>query len=72
MSQRTKNRGLVLLRRSGDRQETSLEKQLTWAIAEAQRLDVSLEATLSDVDHMQRKSLSTYRGIRLDDAIPGD
>lgn len=32
MAIRPKSRGLIYLRRSGDRQETSLEKQLTWAL----------------------------------------
>ncbi len=31
MAVRPKKRGAVYLRRSGDKQETSLEKQLTWA-----------------------------------------
>ena len=72
MAKRIKNKGLLLLRRSGDRQETSLEKQLNWAAAEAARIGVPLDATLEDVLHMQAHGLYRFKSIRLDDAIPGD
>lgn len=72
MARRPTNRGLVLLRRSGDRQETSLDKQLTWAVGSAAREGVVLDAAVADISHMQARGLHTYKGIRLDDAIPGD
>ena len=72
MAHRPKNRGLVLLRRSGDRQETSLEKQVTWAMGKAQSIGVSLDASVADVQAMQSQRLSSHKGIRLDDAVPGD
>jgi hypothetical protein len=71
MPARSKQHALVYLRRSSGRQETSLETQLEWAIAEAARLQVSLDAALSDLALMKAKRLTTYKDIRLDDSITG-
>ncbi len=72
MTCRPKNSGLVLLRRSGNRQETSFEKQLTWAIGRACVLNVQIDAAVEDLEHIRQHRLSSYKSIRLDDAIPGD
>lgn len=71
MAVRPKDRGLIYLRRSGDRQETSLEKQLTWASAAARDHRVTVDATLEDLRHMQSNRLHSYKSLRLDDAITG-
>ena len=71
MATRTKARGLIYLRRSGDRQETSLRTQLEWGLAEAQRCGVAVDAQLDDLDYMQSHRLHEYKSIRLDDAITG-
>ena len=71
MSVRKKNKGLIYLRRSSDKQATSLESQLTWAVGEAQRTGVSVDAARADLEHMQRKGISSYKSIRLDDGITG-
>lgn len=72
MGRRETNRGLFLLRRSGDRQESSLDKQLTWAAAKAQSEGVTVNAAPADLAHMRGAKLHSYKSIRLDDAIPGD
>ena len=72
MPTRLKNNGAFLLRRSGDRQETSLEKQLGWEMWKASELGVSFNASPSDLLHMQADSLFQYKSMYLDDAIPGD
>jgi DNA invertase Pin-like site-specific DNA recombinase len=72
MTTRRKNKGFFLLRRSGDRQETSLEKQLVWGITKAGEIGVSIDASIEDLRHMQADRLSRYKSIYLDDAIPGD
>ena len=71
MAARPKNQSLVYLRRSTSRQEASLETQLQWAIAEATRLDVVLEAVPADLERMRAGRLHAYRDIRLDDGITG-
>ena len=71
MAARTKNRGLVFLRRSSGKQESSLQVQLEWAIKEAAKLEVAVEATSADLEHMQSRGLHSYKSIRLDDAITG-
>jgi DNA invertase Pin-like site-specific DNA recombinase len=72
MTIRTKNRGLVYLRRSNSKQEASLETQLAWAIAKAIELGVSLSASLADLQYMLTNRLSSCKSIRIDDAISGD
>lgn len=71
MPARTKNRGLIFLRRSSGRQESSLQVQLEWALRAAAAEGVRVEASLIDLEHMQRKGLHTYKDIRLDDAVTG-
>jgi len=71
MTGRRKNRGLIYLRKSSAPQETSLEKQLTWALDAAAQEGVEVDACLADVQHMQLHGLHTYKSIRLDDAITG-
>lgn len=72
MPKREKNHGLVQLRRSGSKQETSLEKQLSWARNRAKELGVTIDGTLEDLAHMQSNNLFAYKDIHLDDAKPGD
>lgn len=71
MPARTKNRGLIFLRRSSGRQESSLQVQLEWALRAAAAEGVRIEASLADLEHMQRKGLHSYKDVRLDDAISG-
>jgi hypothetical protein len=71
MSCRKTDRGLIYLRRSGKRQETSLNTQLEWATREAKRLGVRIEATSADLQHMLDDSLYSYKSIRLDNGISG-
>jgi len=71
MTVRDKSLGVTYLRRSGDRQETSLQKQLEWALTEAERLDVPIDASLEDLEYMLANGLYSYKSMRLDDAITG-
>ncbi len=71
MTIRPKARGLIYLRRSGDRQETSLEKQLTWALGAAREQQVIVDASLDDLQYMQVNRLHSCKSLRLDDAITG-
>jgi hypothetical protein len=68
---RPKSRGLIYLRRSSGRQETSLETQLAWALSAATRERVVLDASLDDLSFMKAKRLTTYKDIRLDDSVTG-
>jgi DNA invertase Pin-like site-specific DNA recombinase len=72
MAVRRKGRGAAYLRRSGDKQETSLEKQLTWALGAAKQQGVPFDATLGDLQYMQAGRLHKYKDIYLDDALSGD
>ena len=72
MGGRRRGRGIVYLRRSGDTQETSLEKQLTWALEAAKQHATPIEATLEDLLYMQANRLHKYKGIYLDDVLSGD
>ena len=49
---RAKNRGMVYIRRSTDKQEISLPSQLEWAIVRASQEKVDLDASLIDLHHM--------------------
>lgn len=71
MSVRTKNCGLIYLRRSGKRQETSLNTQLEWAIAKAKELGIRIDATPAELEHMRDHHLHSYKSLRLDDGITG-
>lgn len=71
MAARTKNRGLVFLRRSSGKQESSLQVQLEWAIREAAKLQVVLDASVTDLEFMQSRGEHSYKSIRLDDAKTG-
>ena len=68
---RPKNNGLAYLRRSTDKQEISLPRQISWSIDAALAEGVRLDAGASDLDHMQSLRLHSYKGIRLDDGITG-
>lgn len=69
---RKPNHGIVQLRRSGAKQETSLEKQLNWALKEAKNYGVQINGTAADLAHMQADGLSQYKDLHLDDAKHGD
>ncbi len=71
MAARKKNKGLIYLRRSSGRQETTLAAQLEWAVTEAGKFDVHVDASQADLEFMQATGLSTYKSIRLDDAVSG-
>lgn len=71
MTARKKNRGLSYLRRSGDRQETSLRTQVEWACGQANNLNVNLLASPTDVEYAQAHRLHSYKDIRLDDSVTG-
>lgn len=71
MSRRKTDRGLIYLRRSGKRQETSLDTQLEWATREAKRLGVRIDATPADLQFMLDRSLHSYKSLRLDNGITG-
>ncbi|HET6328315.1 MAG TPA: recombinase family protein [Planctomycetaceae bacterium] len=71
MSARLKRRALTYLRRSSLRQELGIRNQLEWAIAEAAKLGVSLDAERDDVVHMEREGLKEFKSIFLDDGVTG-
>ena len=71
MPARKPNQGLVYLRRSDSQQELSLQSQIQWAIPEAEKHGVRLDAGLADVEEARRQNMSAYKAIRLDDAITG-
>lgn len=71
MSARAKSRGLIYLRRSGDRQESSLQCQFEWALKAAQDQGVHVDASLDDLKKMQAEGLCRHKSIRLDDAVSG-
>ena len=52
MASRTPNEARVYLRRSTGKQESSMYAQLEWAVAEAPRHGVRLDATRADLEHM--------------------
>ncbi len=71
MKSRTKNRGLLYVRRSDDGQEASLSQQLEWAKSAAQKLGVSFQGTNADIEQMQRDDLNHCADIFMDDAVSG-
>ena len=68
---RVLNEALAYLRRSTGKQEASVHNQLTWAIEEALRYKVRLDATIADLDHMLAHGLTRYKGIFMDDGVTG-
>ena len=68
---REKNRGLMYLRRSTEKQEISLPSQLDWALGMAQKHGVEVDAEPGDLAVMQARGLHSYKAIRLDDGISG-
>ena len=71
MRRQNKNLGLIYLRRSGKRQELSLEMQLEWALKEAQRQEVKVDATKDYLEFMLENGLFSNKSIRLDNAVSG-
>ncbi len=71
MAGRKLNEGLAYLRRSTGKQEASVHNQLIWAIEEARRYGVRLDATPQDLDYMLAHGLSQYKELFLDDGITG-
>lgn len=71
MSSRQPNQALLYLRRSNSKQELSLQSQIQWAIPEAEKHGVRLDASLADLEEARRQNMSAYKAIRLDDAITG-
>ena len=71
MSARTKDQARVYLRRSTSKQGTGIHTQLEWAIAEAKKLGVTLDAAPADLGHMLDHRLVRYKHIYLDDGITG-
>src|ERR1039457_4912791 len=71
MNTRTRNQGLVYLRRSTSKQETGIHEQLHWAIAEAGKLEVGLQGSPADLNEMVLRGCCQHRAIFLDDGITG-
>jgi DNA invertase Pin-like site-specific DNA recombinase len=71
MTRLIKKRGVLYARRSGSKQETSLETQLSWAIGEAKKHGVTLNVSLADLEHMRANRLHRFGDMYLDDAISG-
>lgn len=71
MAARNIGEALVYLRRSTDQQELSLQYQLTWAIGEAAKQGIALDATLEDLEYARIHTRHSYKAIRLDDGISG-
>ena len=71
MRVRFKDRGLVYLRRSTTKQESSLFVQLAWARKQAQMHGVAIEATDEDLEYMLAHDLRQYKDIYLDDGVSG-
>src|SRR5438067_1570056 len=68
---RPKNLGLDYLRRSTEKQEISLPRQLDFAITAARQHGVAFDATAADLAHMQAARLHTFKALRLDDGLTG-
>jgi DNA invertase Pin-like site-specific DNA recombinase len=71
MARRSLNEARVYLRRSRERQENGIHAQLGWAIAEAARYGVKLDAQPADLEHMLLHNLSAFKGVYLDNGISG-
>lgn len=68
---RPRGNAIAYLRKSTHRQESSMQMQLEWAIGEAARQGVRLDAGLEDLKHMQEQRLTISKGICLDEGISG-
>jgi hypothetical protein len=71
VSVRRRGKGYAYLRRSTSRQELGIHNQLEWAIGEAAKRSVDFDATLDDLDHMEKLGLKRFKGIFLDDGVSG-
>ena len=71
MAERLKNQARVYLRRSTGKQESGVYSQLEWAIHEAQKYGVTLDASRQDLDHMLAHGLIHHKHIYLDDGVTG-
>jgi hypothetical protein len=68
---RKKNSGLFYGRRSTEKQEASLPTQLNWALKQAEKQGVRLDASLDDLGAMIDQGLSANKGMRIDNGISG-
>lgn len=71
MAERPTKQARVYLRRSTGKQQSGVYSQLEWAVDEARRYGVTLDADREALDHMLAHSLTRYKGIYLDDGITG-
>lgn len=71
MNARKTNRGAIYVRRSTNRQETSLFTQLEWSLRVAAELGVVVDASAEDLEYMLENGLSHYKGLWLDDGVTG-
>lgn len=71
MSARSTEDFLVYLRRSSNKQESSLETQFNWVKTEVQKHGFQLNFTEADLEYMLANKLSRHGCICLDDAITG-
>ena len=71
MDRQISNESLIYLRRSYSRNELSLAAQLEWAIAEAGRRKLPIDASQADLAYMVQDRISSYKSLRIDDGISG-
>lgn len=71
MSARSTEDFLVYLRRSSNKQESSLETQFKWVSTEVQKHGFQLDFTEADLEYMLANKLSRHGCVCLDDAITG-
>lgn len=71
MSIRHRKRCVAYLRRSDNKQESSLDTQLTWALKKANQLGLALKVQRSDLDGMRSESRYHHGSIYLDDDLSG-
>lgn len=71
MSAREAALGIVYLRRSDGKQESSLAMQVNWAVGEARNIGIELDASEEQLKEMQRDGLIEHGGQYLDDAVTG-
>lgn len=68
---RPANDGRAYVRRSTTKQETGIFEQLNWAVAEAKKLGVRLDAAPADLEYMLARGLVEHKGLFLDDGVSG-